>query len=136
MCLMINWWKNLLSRLFFQKESSKCCGRLLHCTLLHVLNVCFRNIDFQPPPYDVEVADQEVKLTYLDTVGRPVVVCRAQNLVEQHIQDFQLNYTFERVMLLQEPLLIVVALYLFFLFVIIVVRLDFSITKVCFCFLI
>ena len=92
-----------------------------------------RNIDFRPPQYDVELADQEVKLTYLDTVGRPVVVCRARNLVEQHIQDFELHYTFERVMLLQEPLLIVVALYLFFLFVIVLVRLDFSITKVCVC---
>lgn len=73
---------------------------------------------------------QEIKLTYLDTIGRPVIVCRAENLVEQHIQDFQLTYTFESVMLLQEPLLMVVGLYLFFLFVIVIVRLDFSITKV------
>lgn len=100
--------------------------------LKSVIPLClYRNINFQPPPYDVELGDQEVKLTYLDTVGRPVIVCKAENLVEQHIQDFELHYTFERVMLLQEPLLIVVALYLFFLFVIVLVRLDFSITKVC-----
>lgn len=42
----------------------------------------------------------------------------------------QLHYDFERVLLLQEPLLVVVAVYLFFLLVIILVRLDFSITKV------
>lgn len=90
-----------------------------------------RNIDFQPPPYDVEREDDDLKLTYLDTVGRPVVRCTARNLVEHHIQDFELHYTFERIMLLQEPLLMVVALYLFFLFVIVVVRLDFAITKVC-----
>lgn len=89
-----------------------------------------RNIELRPPAYDVERADDEIMLTYLDTVGRPVVICTARNLVEQHIQDFELQYTFERVMLLQEPLLMVVALYLFFLCVIIVVRLDFSITKV------
>ena len=78
----------------------------------------------------MQLAEQELKLTYLDTVGRPVIVCRAENLVEQHIQEFELHYTFERVMLLQEPLLMVVALYLFFLLVIVIVRLDFAITKV------
>lgn len=92
-----------------------------------------RNIDFRPPGYDVAVADEEVKLTYLDTVGRPVVVCSASNLLEQHIQEFELHYSFESIMLLQEPLLIVVALYLFFLLVIVIVRLDFAITTVSYC---
>ncbi len=100
-----------------------------HTLSVHVYSV-HRNIDFRPPGYAVDVAAEEVKLTYLDTVGRPVVVCTANNLVEQHIQEFQLEYTFDSVMLLQEPLLLVVALYLFFLFVIAVVRLDFAITTV------
>ena len=73
---------------------------------------------------------RELKYTYLDTIGRPIVVVTAENLVEQHIQDFQVSYTFNLVMLLQEPLLVVAALYLFFLMVIVVVRLDFSITEV------
>ena len=42
----------------------------------------------------------------------------------------QLWYTFEKYLLLQEPLLVVGAFYLLFLLVIIYVRLDFSITKV------
>lgn len=73
---------------------------------------------------------QEVKLTYLDTVGRPVVICRADNLVEQHVQDFELHYSFESYMLLQEPVLIVTALLVFFLCVISIVRMDFSISEV------
>lgn len=89
-----------------------------------------RNIDFQPPGYDVEEGPREVKLTYLDTMGRPVIVARASNLVEQHVQDFTLQYSFQSMMLLQEPLLIVAALFIFFLCVIIIVRLDFSITEV------
>ena len=89
-----------------------------------------RNIDFQSPMDKVEEGPQELKLTYLDTVGRPVVVCTADNLVEHHIQDFELHYDFEGIMLMQEPLLMVITLYLFFLFVIVIVRLDFSITKV------
>ena len=42
----------------------------------------------------------------------------------------QLTYEFETWMLLQEPLLVIVALYLFFLLIIVIVRLDFSITTV------
>ena len=42
----------------------------------------------------------------------------------------QLHYTFEMVLLLQEPLLVMIAFYLLFLLVIVFVRLDFSITKV------
>ncbi len=88
-----------------------------------------RNIDLAVP-YTVNKQPQELHYTYLDTVGRPVIIATSTNLVEEHIQDFQLKYTFDKFMLLQEPLLLVVALYLFFLLVIIIVRLDFSITKV------
>jgi len=56
-------------------------------------------------------------------------VVHKTDLVEQHIQDFELQYTFEKLWLLQEPLLVVLAFYLLFLTVIIYVRMDFSITK-------
>ena len=88
-----------------------------------------RDISFWAP-YDAKEQPRQLKFTYLDTIGRPVVVVTAENLVEQHIQDFQVNYTFNTIMLLQEPLLVVAALYLFFLMVIVAVRLDFSITEV------
>lgn len=42
----------------------------------------------------------------------------------------QLHYTFQKMLLLQEPLLVVGAFYLLFLAVIVYVRMDFSITKV------
>lgn len=42
----------------------------------------------------------------------------------------QLNYVFPRILMLQEPLLVVVFFYIFFIFVVIYVRLDFSISKV------
>ncbi|PVD24403.1 hypothetical protein C0Q70_14885 [Pomacea canaliculata] len=80
-------------------------------------------------PFDVIREEDDVHYTYLDTTGRPVIVMRKFNLVEQHIQDFELHYTFQRFMLLQEPLLVVGAFYLLFLAVIVYVRLDFSITK-------
>jgi len=44
--------------------------------------------------------------------------------------DKQLRYTFAKYMLLQEPLLVVTALFCLFLLVIVYVRLDFAISKV------
>ncbi|XP_073987728.1 dolichyl-diphosphooligosaccharide--protein glycosyltransferase subunit 1 [Rhodnius prolixus] len=67
--------------------------------------------------------------TYLDTKGRPVISVTKQNLVENHIQQFELDYVFPRVLMLQEPLLVAFAFYILFLLVIIYVRLDFAISK-------
>uniref|UniRef100_A0A2R5LA90 Dolichyl-diphosphooligosaccharide--protein glycosyltransferase subunit 1 n=1 Tax=Ornithodoros turicata TaxID=34597 RepID=A0A2R5LA90_9ACAR len=80
-------------------------------------------------PYGVTRLSDGRHYTYLDTIGRPVVVLQKSNLVEQHIQDFEIHYTYKRILMLQEPLLVVVALYLLFLLVVIYVRLDFTITK-------
>lgn len=79
-------------------------------------------------PYRADRLDDALHFTYLDTVGRPVITFEKKNLVEQHIQDFTLSYNFNRMMLLQEPLLVVGSFFLLFFTVIIIVRLDFSIT--------
>jgi oligosaccharyltransferase complex subunit alpha (ribophorin I) len=86
------------------------------------------NIEFKAP-YNIKREKNELHFTYLDTFGRPVITAYKDNLVDQHIQDFELHYTFQKIMLLQEPLLVVGAFYLLFLTMIIYVRLDFSITK-------
>ncbi|XP_043934347.1 dolichyl-diphosphooligosaccharide--protein glycosyltransferase subunit 1 [Protopterus annectens] len=80
-------------------------------------------------PYEINRAQDELHYTYLDTFGRPVVVAYKNNLVEQHIQDIVLHYTFNKILMLQEPLLVVGAFYILFFTVILYVRLDFSITK-------
>ncbi|XP_071441704.1 dolichyl-diphosphooligosaccharide--protein glycosyltransferase subunit 1 [Hetaerina americana] len=80
-------------------------------------------------PFDVERLPDSLHYTYLDTKGHIVINMRKHNLVENHIQDFELQYQFPRVLMLQEPLLVVMAFYFLFLLVIIYVRLDFSITK-------
>ncbi|CAF0756722.1 unnamed protein product [Didymodactylos carnosus] len=87
------------------------------------------NIEFYPPPYDVQRLAHEKHFTYLDTVGRPVVVVRKRNVVFNHIQDFELHYTFEKYLLLREPLLIVGVLFCLFSAVTVLVRLNFSITE-------
>ncbi|TRZ13495.1 hypothetical protein HGM15179_013595 [Zosterops borbonicus] len=80
-------------------------------------------------PYEISRASDELHYTYLDTFGRPVIVAHKNNLVEQHIQDIVVHYTFNKILMLQEPLLVVGAFYILFFTVIVYVRLDFSITK-------
>lgn len=80
-------------------------------------------------PYPVERLSDSYHYTYLDTKGRQVVTLHKRNLVENHIQDFKLHYKFPRMLMLQEPLLVIAAFYFLFLLVILYVRLDFSITK-------
>lgn len=87
-----------------------------------------RNIEFYPPPYDVQRLPNEKHYTYLDTVGRPVVVLSKRNALFQHIQDFEVHYTFDKIMLFNEPMLIVVPLFGLFCLVIVLVRLNFAIT--------
>ncbi|XP_011310619.1 dolichyl-diphosphooligosaccharide--protein glycosyltransferase subunit 1 [Fopius arisanus] len=80
-------------------------------------------------PYEATRLPDSLHYSYLDTCGRPVISITKKNLVENHIQDFKLKYNFPRMLMLQEPVLVSVALYLLFLLVIIYVRLDFSIDK-------
>lgn len=47
-----------------------------------------RNIRVKTPYPIVRDADT-LHFTYLDTVGRPVITMKKSNLVEQHIQDFE-----------------------------------------------
>lgn len=80
------------------------------------------------PSYEIKrQADQKFK-TYLDTFGRPVLIFTASNLEENHIQNVEIYYTFNSIMLLQEPMLVTIAFMLFFIIVIVFVRLDFSIS--------
>ena len=80
-------------------------------------------------PYEAKQLPALLHYTYLDTTGRPVVSVTKKNLVENHIQNFKLKYTFPKLLMLQEPFLVAGALYLLFLLVILYVRLDFSIDK-------
>lgn len=81
------------------------------------------------PPYSVQRLPDQTHYTYLDTVGRTVIVFTKSNLIENHISDFNLRYKFTKALMIQEPLLIVGFLYVLFLIVIVWTRLDFSISK-------
>lgn len=80
-------------------------------------------------PYSVERLPDSVAYKYFDTKGRTVVSFRRDNLVENHIQDLELRYQWSRVLMVHEPILLSIVLYVLFLAVIIYVRLDFSVDR-------
>ena len=42
-------------------------------------------------PFKATTGQRELHFTYLDTFGRPVVVYHKNNVVEQHIQEFEVR---------------------------------------------
>ncbi|KAF6731855.1 Dolichyl-diphosphooligosaccharide--protein glycosyltransferase subunit 1 [Oryzias melastigma] len=99
-----------------------------HMTVRIILPEGAKNIHVDTP-YKIDRMPNQLHYTYLDTFGRPVLVATKSNLVEQHIQDLVVHYNFNKILMLQEPLLVVGAFYILFFTVIIYVRLDFAITK-------
>jgi oligosaccharyltransferase complex subunit alpha (ribophorin I) len=81
-------------------------------------------------PYPTSRKGDALHFTYLDTKGRPVVnIENIGVLTEKHIQDFQLEFIFPKSFMIHEPLLLVIAFFIFFALTIVYVRLDFAITK-------
>lgn len=81
-------------------------------------------------PFTVDTQSTEKHYTYLDTTGRTVLVIEKRNVVKEHNQYFQVHYSYSRLSMLHEPLLVAGALFAFFLAVIFYVRFEISITKV------
>eukprot|EP01116_Phalansterium_solitarium_P016857 TRINITY_DN4008_c0_g1_i1.p1 TRINITY_DN4008_c0_g1~~TRINITY_DN4008_c0_g1_i1.p1 ORF type:complete len:601 (-),score=272.45 TRINITY_DN4008_c0_g1_i1:354-2156(-) len=86
-----------------------------------------KNFEIQTPfTYDAE--SRSTHYTYLDTAGRPVVIIEKRNVVSEHNQKtFQVAYTFSQLSMLQEPLLLIGVFFLFFLAVMIYVRVEINI---------
>lgn len=93
-----------------------------------VLPVGVKNVQINPP-YSVDRLPDSITYKYLDTIGRLVIRLKKNDLVEQHIQDLEIVYDWQPLLLFHEPVLVSAALYLIFIIVIIYVRLDFSIHK-------
>ncbi|KAI5068974.1 hypothetical protein GOP47_0015275 [Adiantum capillus-veneris] len=79
-------------------------------------------------PFTVEESN-EVKYSYLDSVGRTVVVLTKKNVVQEHNVFFEIYFKFNPVAMLVEPLMLVTGFFLFFIACVAYARLDFSISK-------
>ena len=80
-------------------------------------------------PFSVTREKDQLKKTYLDTFGRTVIVLRKNNLVEDHIQEVEIHYTFSRFFMFQEPLLLVSFIFFLCFLVIVYSRLDFNLSS-------
>jgi len=65
-------------------------------------------------PFDIDSESLEKRVTYLDVGGRPVVVLRKSNVCRFHNQNFQVAFRFNRTMMLQRPVLLILGFVLFF----------------------
>ncbi|EFJ50952.1 hypothetical protein VOLCADRAFT_103748 [Volvox carteri f. nagariensis] len=80
-------------------------------------------------PYDMEQSF-DIKYTYLDTTGRPVLVLHKQNIAApEHAAKFSVDYDFNKVHILREPLLLVGVFFALFVAVIAYNRMEFTITR-------
>jgi len=59
-----------------------------HLTVKIILPEHSSGIDLVTP-YSIKRDKNDLHYTYLDTVGRPVIIIHKDNVVENHIQDFE-----------------------------------------------
>lgn len=71
----------------------------------------------------------ETKYSYLDVVGRTVVVLEKKNVVPMHNSPFQVYYTFNPIFMLAEPLMLASVFFLFFVACLAYLHIDLSIRK-------
>uniref|UniRef100_A0A0E0DKE2 Dolichyl-diphosphooligosaccharide--protein glycosyltransferase subunit 1 n=1 Tax=Oryza meridionalis TaxID=40149 RepID=A0A0E0DKE2_9ORYZ len=71
----------------------------------------------------------ETSYSYLDVVGRTTVVLKKRNVVGEHNVPFQVYYEFNPIFMLAEPLMLISAVFLFFVACIAYLHMDLSIGK-------
>ncbi|CAJ1976751.1 unnamed protein product [Sphenostylis stenocarpa] len=79
-------------------------------------------------PFEVK-QHLEIKYSYLDVVGRTVVVLEKRNVVPEHNIPFQVYYGFNPIFMLAEPLMLVSAFFLLFVASVAYLHVDLSIRK-------
>lgn len=58
-------------------------------------------------PFEGVQQSWDKKFTYLDTVGRPVLVLQKSNVVPEHHKQFAVDYSFGFLGMIREPFLLV-----------------------------
>jgi len=79
-------------------------------------------------PYAIESSTGS-HMTYLDIFGRPVLILKKNNVVNEHHQYFQIAYNFSQVSMLLEPFLLVGGYSVILISLIIIRRFDLSINE-------
>ncbi|EGC36843.1 hypothetical protein DICPUDRAFT_91755 [Dictyostelium purpureum] len=72
---------------------------------------------------------REIRKTYLDTVGRPVIVLNVRDTSFENYRYIQVTYNLSSLSIFHEPLLVIGAVFTFCLFIMFYSRFDLSINK-------
>lgn len=83
---------------------------------------------FAVVPFSVE-RHAETSYSYLDIVGRPVVVLEKENVVPEHNSLFQVYYDFHPMFMLAEPLMLTSVFFFLFVAAVAYLHMDISIRK-------
>jgi len=78
-------------------------------------------------PFSIDSKSSDIHFTYLDTSGRPVLILTKKNVGPEHNENFQVSYNFNSTSLLQEPLLLIGAYFLFFVLIMVYTRISIQI---------
>lgn len=97
-----------------------------HFTLRIVLPEGAKDIQVRAP-FPLDKQGQDWHFTYLDTSGRPVIVIEKSNVVEEHVQYFQVEYRYSKISMLHEPLLLTGAVLAFCVLFMVYSRLNLGI---------
>jgi oligosaccharyltransferase complex subunit alpha (ribophorin I) len=77
-------------------------------------------------PFIVDQSNS-IHFTYLDFFGRPVLILKKRNLVNEHHQYFQISYAFTSISLLLEPFLLIGGIAVVLISIILIRRIDLTI---------
>lgn len=58
------------------------------CVVIHCLDVIIRNVDVEIP-FGIDSKEWSRTFTYVDTTGRPTLIIRKKNVVDEHNVPFQ-----------------------------------------------
>lgn len=78
-------------------------------------------------PFPIDSAEEGVMKTYLDTMGRPTLTLRKANIHDKHQQNFKVSYAFSSVGIQREPIMLITVFAVFFVIVLALMRMEFSI---------
>lgn len=84
---------------------------------------------FAVVPFPVEQQSLETSYSYLDVVGRTVVVLEKNNVVPEHNSPFQVYYEFNPIFMLAEPLMLASVFFFLFVACVAYLHIDVSIRK-------
>lgn len=77
-------------------------------------------------PYSVQRLPDSYVYKYFDVLGRVVLTAKKEDLVDEHMALFELYYSWNTLALLYEPMMLCLVIFVIFVAIIILPRLDFT----------